>query len=302
MIPAASLRLQLGLSLLLCAVGPALPAYAGPDTSESLFAGCTAGPLGTDGWSYECRDFNAIISDHPGISAEIVWKHSRRTFEEQAAGRMKFEESSATLAGRKARILRASAKGVQDPEKSTFAVLTVEGKGGRRVLCKTRTAPEQQALCERVLEKLAGNSWQADPEAGATVTKSAAILAGRELSTPAGCKLQAGDGDGRIECSDGSRLDWIHLPETSGLEAFVRNGVKTIKDVALVAYTESRIPCAIDGVRTECTHLRLLEPSSRRDVYFVGTEVRGMAVYISCIAGNSSRQLPHACQQVLSFR
>ncbi|MCY1075743.1 hypothetical protein [Archangium lansingense] len=256
--------------------------------------------LGTEGWNYECRGFSAIISDHPGVSAESLWESSRRTFEGQAAGRMKFEEESVTLAGRKARILRMSAKASEDQEKSSFAVLSVEGKGGRRVLCKA--ALEQQALCGRVLEKLAGNGWRAAPEAGVTVKQSEAVLAGRELSAPAGCKLLAGDGDGRIECGDGSRLDWTHLPEASRLKTFVRNGVETFKDIVRVPYVELRIPCAIDGVRTECTHLRMLDPAGRRDVYFGATEVRGVATYISCISGGSSRELPQACQQVLSFR
>ncbi|QRK04743.1 hypothetical protein JQX13_31530 [Archangium violaceum] len=298
---ASSLRLQLGLSLLLCTAGPSLSAHAGPSTpSESLFTGCTAEPLGNEGWSYECSSFNAIISDHPGVSAESLWENSRRIFEGQAAGRMKFEEESATLAGRKARILRMSAKAPEDQEKSAFAVLSVEGRGGRRVLCKTTL--EQQALCGRVLEKLAGNGWRAAPEAGATVKQPESALAGRELSAPAGCKLLAGDGDGRIECGDGSRLDWTHLPEASRLKRFVRDGVETFKDIGRVPYVESIIPCAIEGVRTECTHLRLLDPAGRRDVYFAGTEVRGLAIFISCISGGSSRELPQACQQVLSFR
>ncbi|MFY0570029.1 hypothetical protein ACN28E_40240 [Archangium lansingense] len=256
--------------------------------------------IGTEGWSYECRGFSAIISDHPGVSAESLWESSRRTFEGQAAGRMKFEEESVTLAGRKARILRMSAKASEDQEKSSFAVLSVEGRGGRRVLCKA--ALEQQALCGRVLEKLAGNGWRAAPEAGVTVKQSEVALAGRELSAPAGCKLLAGDGDGRIECGDGSRLDWTHLPEASRLKTFVRDGVETFKDIVRVPYVELRIPCAIDGVRTECTHLRMLDPAGRRDVYFGATEVRGVATYISCISGGSSRELPQACQQVLSFR
>ncbi|WP_257455150.1 hypothetical protein [Archangium lipolyticum] len=298
---ASSLHLPFGLSLVLCAAGPTLSAHASPSTpSESLFAGCTAESIGVEGWGYECRGFNAIISDHPGVSAESLWENSRRTFEGQAAGRMKFEEESATLAGQKARILRMSAKAPEAHEMSTFAVIPVKGKGARRVLCKT--TPEQQSLCGRVLEKLAGNGWRAAPEAGATVKQPEAALAGRELSAPAGCKLLSGDGSGQIECGDGSRLDWVHLPDASRLKTFVRDGVETFKDIGRVPYVESRIPCAIDGVRTECTHLRLLDPAGRRDVYFGGTQVRGLPTYISCISGGSSRELPQACQQVLSFR
>ncbi|QRO01492.1 hypothetical protein JRI60_21950 [Archangium violaceum] len=301
MILSSSLRLLPGLSLLLLAAGPSLPAHAG-SASESLFAGCTAEPIADEGWSYECGDFNAIVSDHAAVSAEVLWESSRRTFEGQAAGRMKFEEEPATLAGRKARLLRMSAKEPAAQELSAFAVLPVEGKGARRVLCKARNTPEHQARCGRVLEKLAGNGWRAGPEAGVSVKHSEASLAGRELPAPAGCKVLADDGSGRVECEDGSRLGWTHLPESSRLGAFVRDGVKTFKDVARVPYMESRIPCVIDGVRTECTHLRLLEPGGRRDVYVGGVELRGSATVITCMAGGTSRQVPHACQQVLSFR
>jgi hypothetical protein len=65
---------------------------------------------------------------------------------------------------------------------------------------------------------------------------------------------------------------------------------------------ETRVPCAIDGAKAECTYLRMLDPGERREVYMAGAVVRGMPTFISCIAGRPSRLLPQACQQVLSFR
>ncbi|XXF81197.1 hypothetical protein P2318_15960 [Myxococcaceae bacterium GXIMD 01537] len=213
---------------------------------------------------------------------------------------MKFEEESATLAGRRARLMRVSMKESEVPELSVVAVLPVAGKGARQILCKTLNTPESQARCGHVLEKLAGNRWRAAPEAGVPVRQLGPALAGRELSTPAGCKVVAESDSGRMECGDGSRLDWGHLPEPARLEVFVRDGVKTFKNVLRAPYVESRIPCAIDGVATECTYLRV--PSARRDVYFGAARVRGVATVVTCLAGGSSRQVPQACQQVLSFR
>jgi hypothetical protein len=268
--------------------------------SDSLFEGCTAQPFGGDGWTYECGGFRAVISDHPGVSAKALWASSRRTFKGQGAGAMAFKEEKATLAGQKARLLRMSAK--EDPESSVFAVLPVKGKGSRRVLCKAGNTPEQQAHCGRVLEHLAGSGWRTLPEAGVAVVQSDAALAGRELSAPEGCNLTAESGSGRIECGDGSRLDWTQLPDASRLKAFVREGVLTFKDVTRVSWMESRVPCVVDGAKAECTYLRMLDPGERREVYFAGAVVRGMPTFISCIAGKPSRLLPQACQQVLSFR
>lgn len=288
-----------GLSLLLGAAVFPLSVHA---ESESLFAGCTAEPFGGEGWSYECGGFRAIISDHAGVSAKVLWESSRRTFVGQATGDMTLKEEKAKLAGQQARLLRIIPKATEAQETSVFAVLPVKGKGSRRLLCKSGNTPEQQAHCGRVLEQLAGKAWRSLPEEGVAVAQSEASLAGRELSTPAGCSLTSESGSGRIECGDGSRLDWTHLPEASRLSAFVKDGVRTFKDVTRVSWMESRVPCAIDGAKAECTYLRMLDPGERREVYMAGAVVRGMPTFISCIAGRPSRLLPQACQQVLSFR
>jgi hypothetical protein len=213
-----------------------------------------------------------------------------------------FKVEKATLVGRKARLLRMRAKAPEEQEESVFAVVPVKGKGSRRVFCKARGTSELRARCGRVLEQLAGQAWRALPEPGVAVVQSDAALAGRELFAPDGCNLTAENGSGRIDCGDGSRLDWAQLPDASRLRAFVRDGVTTFKDVTRMTYMESRVPCAIDGARTECTYLRMLDPSERREAYFAGAVVRGMPTFISCVAGRPSRQLPQACRQVLSFR
>jgi hypothetical protein len=292
------LRLLPGVSLLCAALSP-LAAHADP---ASLFSGCTAEPFGGDGWRYTCGDFQAAISDHARVSAKALWKSSRRTFRKQAAGQMTFREEKARLAGLKTRLLRMSPKASEAQEASVLAVLPVAGKGSRRVLCKAPNLPEQQALCGRVLEQLAVAPWRALPELGVAVAQSESTLAGRELSTPPGCNLTAETGSGRIECGDGSRLDWTHVPEASRLRAFVRQGVSTFKGVTRTTWMESRLPCSIDGARTECTYLRMLDPSDRRDAYFAGAVVRGMPTFIQCVTGGPSQESPQACQQVLSFR
>lgn len=294
-----SLRLQLGLSLLLGAAVFPLSAQA---QAESLFVGCTVQPFGGEGWRYECGDFRAAISDHAGVSAKRLWANSRRTFKRQAAMGMTFKEEKVKLAGRKVRLLRMRAKAPEDWDTSVLAVLPVKGKGSRRALCQARSTPEQQAHCRRVLEALAGYGWRALPEAGVAVAQSEAALAGRELHAPDGCSLTAEKGSGRIECGDGSRLDWTHLPEASQLGTFVQNDVRTFKGVTRASWMESRIPCAIDGAGTQCTYLRMLDRSEPRELYVAGAVVRGMPTFISCVAGGPSRQLPQACQQVLSFR
>lgn len=299
MLRSSALHLLSGLSLLLGAVAVPRSAHA---QSETLFAGCTAEPFGGEGWSYECGGFRAIISDHAGVSTKRLWESSRRTFGVLNTGEMVLKEEKAKLAGQRARLLRIRPKAAEAQETSVFAVLPVKGKGSRRLLCKTSNAPEQQAHCGRVLEYLAGKAWRSLPEAGVAVAQSEASLAGRELATPAGCSLTAETGSGRIECGDGSRLDWTHLPEASRLRAFVKDGVSTFKDVTRASWMESRVPCAIDGAKAECTYLRLLDPGERREVYFAGAVVRGMPTFIACIAGRPSRLLPQACQQVLSFR
>ncbi len=288
----------LGLSLLCAALSPRA-AHAEP---ESLFTGCTAEPFGGEGWRYECGAFQAALSDHAGVSDTVLWKSSRRAFQKQAAGGMRFKAEWAKLAGRKTRLLRMTPKVPEAWEASVVAVLPVKGQGSRRVLCKAGNAPEPQAFCVRVLEQLARAPWKSLPEEGVAVAQSDAALAGRELATPAGCNLTAESGSGRIECEDGSRLDWTQLPEASRLGAFVQDGVMTFKDVSRTSWMESRLPCAIDGARTECTYLRMLDRDSQREVYFAGAVVRGMPTYISCVAGRRSRLLPQACQQVLSFR
>lgn len=298
MIRAPSIRLLPGLALLLCVAVCPLSAHAGP---RSLLAGCTAEPFGGEGWSYKCDDFSAFLSDHAGVSAQRLWQRSRRTFQRQAAGGVTFKEVKTTLAGRKVRLLRMRAKVPEVQEASVFAVVPVKGKGARRVLCKTRNTSELQARCGRVLEQLAAQPWRALPEEGVAVAHSDAALAGRELVAPDGCNLTAENGSGRIECGDGSRLDWTLLPDASRLRDSVREGMLTFKDVPRASYLESRLPCAIDGARTECTYLRMLDSSERREAYFAGAVVRGMPTVISCIAGRSSRLLPQACQQVLSI-
>jgi hypothetical protein len=295
-----SLHLPLGLTFLLCAAAFPGPAHA--QEAESLFAGCRAEPYGGDGWSYECGDFRAAISDHAGISAKRLWASSRRAFKGKSARGMAFKEEKATLAGRKVRLLRMRAKSPEAWEASVFTVLPVKGKGARRVLCKAGNTPEQQARCGQVLERLAGYGWKALPEAGVAVVQSESALAGRELSAPDGCHLTAENGSGRIECGDGSRLDWKQLPEASRLGAFVRDGVRTFKEVSRTSWMESRLPCVVDGARTECTFLRMLDPSGRRDAYFAGAVVRGVPTFIACVAGTPSPRLLQACQQVLRFR
>jgi hypothetical protein len=292
------LRLLPGLSLLCAAVSP-LAAHADP---ESLFSGCTAQPFGGDGWNYTCDGFQAAISDHARVSATALWKNSRRTFRRQAAEAMRFKEEKAKLAGRKVRLLRMSPKAAEAREASVLAVLPVAGKGSRRVLCKSANTPEQQAHCQRVLEQLAGSAWRALPEEGVAVAQSESALVGRELATPAGCTLTAESGSGRMECGDGSRLDWSHPPEGSRLADFVRDGVRTFKGFTRTTWMESRLPCAIDGARAECTFLRMLDPSDRREAYVAGAVVRGMPTVILCIASRPSEYVPLACQQVLSFR
>lgn len=288
-----------GLALLLCAaVGPR-SAHAGP---PSLLAGCTAQPYGGEGWSYECGDFSAILSDHAGVTAQWLWLSSRRTFQKQAAGDVTFKEQKATLAGHRVSLLRMRAKGADAREATVFAVVPVKGKGARRVFCKARVTPELQARCGRVLEQLARQPWRTVPEEGVAVAQSDAALAGRELSAPDGCNLSAENGRGRIECGDGSRFDWTRLPDAAQLGDSVREGVLTFKDVPRTTYMESRLPCAIDGARTECTYLRMLDSSERREAYFAAAVVRGMPTVISCIVGKPSRLLPQACRQVLSFR
>jgi hypothetical protein len=299
LIRAPSLRLLLALALLLCVAVCPLSALAGP---RSLLAGCTAEPFGAEGWSYACGDYSAISSDHAGISAQRLWQRSLRTFQRQAAGGVKFKAVKSTLAGRKVRLLHLRAKAPETQEASVFAIVPVKGKGARRVLCKARGTPELQALCGRVLEQLAAQPWRALPEEGVAVAQSDAALAGRELVVPDGCNLTAEHGRGRIECSDGSRLDWTRLPDASRLRDSVREGMLTFKDVPRASYMESRLPCAIDGARTECAYLRMLDSSERREAYFAGAVVRGMPTVISCVAGKPSRLLPQACQQVLSIR
>ncbi|XXF79048.1 hypothetical protein P2318_04655 [Myxococcaceae bacterium GXIMD 01537] len=299
MIRSLALRFLAGLSLLFCAAGLPAPAHANPET---LLAGCTAAPFGGEGWSYECGDFKALIADHEGVSTQVLWQRSRRTFKRQAAGGATFEVETVRLAGRKTRLLRMRPKGAREQEASVFAVLPAKGRGARQVLCKTRDTPEHQAHCRRVLEQLAGNPWRALPEVGVAVSQSDAALAGRELSVPDGCNLTAERGGARLECADGSRLDWTQLPDASRLAAFVRESVLTFKDVTRTTWMESRLPCAIDGARTECTYLRMLDSSERREVYVAGAVVRGMPTLVSCVAGRPSRLLPQACQQVLSFR
>lgn len=300
MIRAPSLRLLLVLALSLCAAVCPLSAHAGP---QSLLAGCTAEPFGGEGWRYACGDFSAVISDHAGLSAPVLWLRNFRTFKRQAAGGVTFKVVKATLASRKVRLLYMRAKAPEEArEASVFAVVAVKGKGARRLLCKARGTPESQARCGRVLEQLAAQPWRALPEEGVAVAQSDAALAGRELVAPDGCNLTAEHGSGRIECGDGSRLDWARLPDASRLRDSVQEGMLTFKDAPRASYLESRLPCAIDGARTECTYLRMLDSSERREAYFAGAVVRGMPTVISCVAGKPSRLLPQACQQVLSLR
>ncbi len=157
MIRAPSIRLLPALALLLCAAVCPLSAQAGP---QSLLAGCTAEPFGGEGWSYECDDFSAILSDHAGVSAQRLWQRSRRTFQRQAEGGVTFKVVKASLAGRKVRLLRMRAKVPEAQEDSVFAVVPVKGKGARRVLCKGRSCRPVVGGFEQPMNYgLYGQSW-----------------------------------------------------------------------------------------------------------------------------------------------
>lgn len=278
-------------------------AQAGPG-AEVLFAGCSASSHTYMGWKYECEGLTLDLNDQTPAEGERSWKDRFGNFRNRVNG-PPYEEESRTLGGRPARVawfpLVSGGSGAQRGW-AKIALVEVAGQGSRSIGCMSHTPGDEQAVaerCERMLAVLAGQDWLSRPVAGVRVKPATLVFANRKLDLPQQCEGAPRVQGARLDCGQQSAMKWRRVEDAAqrpaAEQAHVEEARRSVPGKG--GLTETRVPCSISGVKTQC--LQLARKGSNASVYVGSAEIREAAYYVTCSAGSRGPEGLVACGPVL---
>jgi hypothetical protein len=263
---------------------------AAPAAAESPFSGCTVKEPKPGERRIHCPDFEAAASEEkPAFGAEATLDLVARGLREDSS--LRVERVEVTVAGAKRPGVRYAHRGgtlglfaAFPSSEDKFRVLSCEEKKARR--------------CDVILNALAASIPA--PNAKAAPANDEKSIAGRALVPPSGCSQPA---PRKIVCpnvglswatladDDPPGLDWMWNPLK---KAFATQG----------PLTESRRPCTIDGVESECRQLAIAGGDGRKlTVLGAMTTLRGARLFVQCnITGALESKVPAPCDLIFTLR
>ena len=275
---------------------PAAPAASVPALPRDLFHECGATSFAGRGWKYVCSDVVASVGDHDDVSPESLLAGAVSGLR-MLPGSVEAEQKEIVLAARRGRAVQVTSS---DPDRNLLAiadaVLLQMPAGARIVTCVARATDDARARCREMLEQLASTAWRGPSAKGSTVMVHEAALAGRVVNVPEGCKVFAQDNGGVVACAGKESLTWVLVDDPSRTssvrEAIINDARKTTGG----QLTETRIPCSLEGVPTECVRLG----GGDGAIFVASAAVRGHTVVAMCVSPQIN-SLPKACAQTLQL-
>jgi hypothetical protein len=223
------------------------PALAATVPAGSPLDGCQVAPA-PRGRQYVCRTLTAAIEDHPDAAAAEAARAEMLESLGRGAGATR-RGVRLRLAGQDLSAVRVERAG--RPGAALAATLPLE-QGHRFVGCLANVSAP---ACTAVLELLLRQPWGAAP----------LTLAGRAVGLPSGCRAEANELGGRVECGPAApagAVQWASAPDAAEAqrraESLDRHAAerhpRMKKKVELLRDT---VPCRVAGVATTCLRQRV---------------------------------------------
>lgn len=278
--------MRLALRVFLCT--PALAFLATPAFADELFAGCKVGQPQPGQRSIECADFSANATEEKPANGEEATLDLlvRATRERQE---LRVERGDIDVAGVKRHGLRYF--GASNLYGVIAAVPSSAGRF-RLLFCEEHKVKK----CDLVLAALAKKL----PEVNSQSPTADDSFAGRALPTPAGCTRPS---PGKLHCANGE-LTWhaIDQEAPSGLDWLWNALKKAFANTG--ALSESRRPCELDGVDTDCRLLAIAKPDGAVwTVIGALTTVRKQRMFAQCnLKSAVTARAPAPCDLLFTLR
>jgi hypothetical protein len=276
------------------ALGAALPAR--PAGAEEPFAGCKVNAPTPEGWKVLCRTgwLLSISDGAPGFRLPEYLDATATGLQAATRGQVHRQPVPLRLSPGQWIVDGLRVTEAQEPGPSfTLVAHTQRAEGLRVVTCTGLAANE--ARCKRAIQSVAANPWRAGPPASVPRNLPAAKIAGREYQAPRGCQVTTQPNLTFVGCNGEPVLLWAQPPNDLG----AIEGLVTAQMNQSGMQERTRIPCWVEGIKTDCRVFRSGQPSDRRAGYFARATVRTQPIAVVCLSSDGA--LPPACSSVMSL-